>query len=115
MLLGFMEAPFNHVHDQGDDEDHHATEAAHVHLRRPAVESHGPAIQQLDPADDERLVTWFQTIEQSAFTLYLAPQASKSWQPAPRREFARPVPIVCSHDPPLNPALPSRAPPTASV
>src|SRR5207302_9925839 len=104
-----------HVHDQGTGEDHHAVEAAHVHLRQHPALPHGSAIQQLDPADDERLVTWFQTIEQSAFTLYLAPQASKSWQPAPRTEFVRPAPIVCSHDPPLNPALPSRAPPLASV
>src|SRR4051794_16688289 len=84
LLLGFVEAPFYHVHDHRAGEDHHATEAAHVHSLRPHVESTGPAIQEFDPADDERLVTWFQTIEQNAFVLYIAPQAAQFRPPAVR-------------------------------
>jgi hypothetical protein len=110
-----MEAPFNHVHDQGTGADHHTREAAHIHLRHHSVESHGPALQQLDPADDERLVTWFQTIEQGRQTLYVAPEISQFRVANTINEFERPTPSVRNHDPPFDPAVPSRAPPIASV
>src|SRR5438045_1612124 len=80
----------------------------------PGIESHGPVIQELDRLTTNDWLPGSKPSSRESFTHYLAPQTSGSWRPAPRREFVRPVPIVCSHDPP-NPDLPSRAPPLASV
>ena len=115
LFVGFMESPFYHVHEQRSGGDHHAEEAAHVHVRHSLGESSGPAVQSTDPSDDERVITWFQSTEQSAFLFYVAPEIARRPEPVVRIGVVRPAPSFCNHDPPFNPALPSRAPPVASV
>jgi hypothetical protein len=107
----FAQAPFAHVHEQPSGADHHATEQAHVHTRLHAAQTDGPAIDQIDPADDERLVNWFQTTDRSSIVLCIVPQRTEMPEPVADPEFARTAPSVSSHDPPFDPNLPSRAPP----
>jgi hypothetical protein len=111
LLLGFIEAPFAHVHEQAGGDDHHAAEQAHAHLSQAARRAAGPAFDQSDPADDERLVNWFQTVQQSSFLLYFAPEPSGVVEPRANGEFVRAAPSICGHDPPLTGTLSSRAPP----
>jgi hypothetical protein len=110
-MVCFAEAPFAHVHEHPSGADHHATEQAHVHTRLRPAETDGAAIDQIDPADDERLVNWFQTTEQSRVVLCVAPQRAEMPAPVADPEFVRSAPSVSNHDPPLDPNLQSRAPP----
>jgi hypothetical protein len=75
LLVGFVEAPFLHVHEAGGDEDHHAFEQVHVHTPVASSPVEGPAIRNLDPAEDERAVNWFQAVQHAELFLYLAPEA----------------------------------------
>ena len=111
LIVSFIEAPFAHVHDQASGEDHHRSELAHVHAHHVTTESSGPAIDRIDPADDERLVNCFQLVRHSGISLYSAPQETEVIEPAPVREFVRATPLVSNHDPPPISNLPARAPP----
>ena len=111
LLLGFVEAPFAHIHEQAFGEDHHATEQVHAHARHLAANTPGPAFDQIDPADDERAVNWFQTVQQTGFILFITPQQTELIEPPAAREFVRAAPSTSSHDPPRTSHLPARAPP----
>src|SRR4051812_10521223 len=111
MLLGFAEAPFAHVHERGLGDDHHSTEQSHAHVRGVLAHTTGPSFAAVDPADDERLVNWFQTVQQNAFVLYVAPRAAAVMEPAVAKKCIRAPPDICSHDPPVYGHLPARAPP----
>lgn len=115
LLLGFLEAPFVHVHECGDDEDHHASEQVHVHASITASPVDGPAFQQLDPADGERAVNWFQAVQHAELFLYVTPEQVSLPEPAEQGEFLQPPPPVRSHDPPSHSQGPSRAPPSIPV
>jgi len=111
LFLCFLEAPFIHVHDQVSGDAHHATEQAHVHARLRSANTQGLAIEQLDPADDERPVNWFQTVQYGACTLFVAPRHERLAEPADRRQFLTPAPVACGHSPPFRRSIPPRAPP----
>jgi hypothetical protein len=75
LLVGFVEAPFLHVHEAGRDEDHPAFEQVHVHTPLASSPVDGPIVQQLDPAEYDRTVNWFQTVQNADLFVYLAPEA----------------------------------------
>jgi len=110
LLLGFIEAPFVHFHQQAAAENHHAGQQAHAHTPHLATPA-GASFHRIDPADDVRLVTWFQPIQQSVFILFFAPEQTGVVAPVVNREFLRAEPSICSHGPPLLANIPARAPP----
>jgi len=111
LFLCLLEAPFVHVHEQASGDAHHATEQAHVHARLRSANAQGLAIEQLDPADDEHPVNWFQTVRCGSFALFVEPQNERLTRPANRREFLLPAPVACGHSPPFFRSIPPRAPP----
>ena len=111
LLVGFVEAPFLHVHEAGGNEDHHAFEQVHVHTPVSSSPVKGPAVQNLDPADDERTVNWFQAVPYAGLYLSLAPEAVPIAKPLEECGGVGPPPPVRNHDPPLHSSRPSRAPP----
>ena len=111
LLLSFLEAPFVHVHEQPGGDAHHATEQAHVHARLPSANTQGLAIEELDPADDERPVNWYQTAQCGSCVLFIAPQNERLAAPIGHQEFLLPAPAACGHSPPFRRSLQSRAPP----
>lgn len=111
LLVGFVEAPFLHVHETVGNEDHHAFEQVHVHAPVALAPVNGPAVQNLDPADDERTVNWFQAVSHAEIFLCLAPAEVLIPEPLGLSECLAPPPPVRSHDPPSRSQRPSRAPP----
>jgi hypothetical protein len=111
LVLGFIEAPFLHVHEFGGDEDHHASEQVHVHTPAGLSPVDGPAVRNPDPADDERTVNWFQAVQHAELFVYLAPEQVRIPEPVEQSEFLSPPPPVRGHDPPSCSQRPSRAPP----
>jgi hypothetical protein len=111
LLVGFVEAPFLHVHDVGGDEDHHAFEQVHVHTPVARSQVEGPSVQNLDPADDERTINWFQAVQHATLSLYLAPETVQTADTLQEWECLLPAPAVRNHDPPSYSSRPTRAPP----
>jgi hypothetical protein len=110
LLLGFLQAPFFHIH--AEDLDHAPTSTLlHVHLHR-AREASGPVIAPHTADDDAIDVGWNllrPTIVSLAFN-FVASEAVGVPLPAPT-SAATPVPDRRGHDPPgLKPKQP-RAPP----
>ena len=111
LFLGFVEAPFAHVHEHASGDDHHATEQVHAHSLHIPNKGTLPAFDDTDPAVDERLLSWFQTVQRSGFVLFFAPRQTGLIAPLNAGEFVRAAPSICSHDPPLTSQLPARSPP----
>ena len=111
LLLSFAGAPLWHVHQVGDGADHHAVEQRHLHLPRIATQTDDTVIGQIDPADDERLVSWFQIVPHGGFVFPAVPRAAGVIALLVARDFVRPAPFTRSHDPPLISCLPARSPP----
>jgi len=112
LVLRFAEAPLAHVHGHGGDADHHAAAQAHFHLHSRAPMQPGLVFERPDPADDVRMVDWFQTVEQTHLDIDLAPAligVPGSFEP---REYLSAPPEICGHDPPVVSDRESRAPPS---
>jgi hypothetical protein len=112
ILIGFAQAPFLHVHEHDFGEEHHATEQAHVHERLSSIETDGPSIQEIDPADDERTVDWLQAVSTCVLSLYLTSERIEIPEPAANPGVIRPVPIARGNSPPCCAQLPGRSPPS---
>jgi hypothetical protein len=112
LLIGFAQAPFLHVHEHGFGEEHHSTEQAHVHGRIPSLETDGPTIQEIDPADDERAIDWLHAVSFSGVSLYLTSERIGVPEPGADPGVIQPVPIARGNSPPCCAQLPARAPPS---
>lgn len=112
ILIGFAQAPFLHIHEHDFGEEHHATQQAHIHERLSSIETDGPTIQEIDPADDERAVDWLHAVSFSGGFLYLTSDRISTPEPAADPGVIQPVPIARGNSPPCCAQLPGRSPPS---
>jgi len=114
VAVSFMLSPVAHTHAFADEDDHHASEQAHVHSREHRMDPKGFELGTPDLSSDERVSKWFVTTQPNNSDAQPTPIRTVLPEPARTGEVVRPAPALRSHDPPLLLNLPSRAPPVLS-
>ena len=106
LLWGFAQAPFDHIHPE---DSHPVSAPAHWHFEHAAT---GTAIDAYASDEDEIDVYWGGPVPTQLALMDSVDRSLAREIPAPIEvHFDAPAPEQRSHDPPLPPTPPPRAPP----